>query len=91
MASKNVVKFGDYSTWKIKQVEVDTKPEKKKEEQLPPPKPGVIRLPVSEPAPEVPPPRHSTSNPNFQPRQAWDGAGREKYVIKYPEGYDPVT
>eukprot|EP00959_Pyramimonas_sp_CCMP1952_P211909 4434309-Pyramimonas_sp.AAC.1 len=33
------------------------------------------------------------ANPNspFVPRRAWDTAVREKYVVKYPAGYDPET
>ena len=30
-------------------------------------------------------------NSPFVPRKAWDVGGKEKYVIKYPAGYDPVT
>lgn len=91
------VNLGDASTWATRAVDEvkglankldpSIKPLKSEEAQSSQKK-GKISLPKWE-DPVVP--KAVNANSPFVPRKAWDTAVREKYVVKYPAGYDPVT
>ncbi|KAK3288967.1 hypothetical protein CYMTET_3579 [Cymbomonas tetramitiformis] len=97
------VNLGDHSTWASTAFEQPASNQKKpasnqkKPPVLPPPETQkqtqnrkIISLPAMSTGYELPAFNHAKDNPAFRPRQSWD-VGREKYVVKYPPGYDPVT
>mmetsp|Transcript_38623 Transcript_38623/g.83982 ORF Transcript_38623/g.83982 Transcript_38623/m.83982 type:complete len:254 (+) Transcript_38623:177-938(+) len=91
------VNLGDASTWATRAVdEVKSLASKldpssktgKSEEVQSSQRTGKISLPKWE---DPVAPKLVNGNSPFVPRKAWDTAVREKYVVKYPAGYDPVT